>query len=55
MINRTQQKGFFDMAMTVAFSPVLLAFLVGALPVLVPILGYRGLTRLVGGGLRSAA
>jgi hypothetical protein len=49
-----RQKGFLDTAMTVTFSPIILGFLVGALPILVPMLVVRGLSRVFGGGLRSA-
>lgn len=49
-----QQKGFIDTAMTVTFSPIILAFIIGALPVLVPVLIVRGLSRLIGGDLRAA-
>jgi hypothetical protein len=50
----TRQKGFADTAMTLTFSPIILGFLIGALPVLVPVVIARGLSRLFGGGLRSA-
>lgn len=49
-----RQKGFLDTALTVTFSPIILGFLIGALPVLVPMLIGRGLSRMFGGGLRSA-
>jgi hypothetical protein len=49
-----RQKGFLDTALTVTFSPIILGFLVGALPILVPMLVVRGLSRMFGGGLRSA-
>lgn len=42
-----QQKGFADTALTFAFSPVILGFLIGALPLLVPMLVVRGAARLV--------
>jgi hypothetical protein len=43
-----QQTGHMDAALTVLFSPIILAFVVGALPVLVPFLIVRGLSRLNG-------
>lgn len=49
-----QQKGSIDTAMIVTFSPIILAFIIGALPVLVPLLVVRGLSRLVGGGFHPA-
>jgi hypothetical protein len=49
-----RQKGFLDTALSVTFSPIILGFLIGALPVLVPMLVVRGLSRMFGGGLRSA-
>ncbi len=45
----TQQKRHMDTALTLIFSPIVLAFVVGALPVLVPILVVRGLSRLIAG------
>lgn len=48
------QKGFLDTALTVTFSPIILGFLIGALPILVPLFVARGLSRMFGGGLRSA-
>lgn len=47
-MNITGQKGFLDTALTVTFSPVIIGFLIGALPVLVPLLVARGLSRLAG-------
>jgi hypothetical protein len=44
-----QQTHHMDTALTVLFSPIVLAFVIGALPVLVPILMVRGLSRLIGG------
>lgn len=44
----SQQKGFLDTALTIAFAPVILGFLVGALPVLLPLLATRGFNRLRG-------
>jgi hypothetical protein len=38
-----------ETALTLLFFPIVLAFLVGALPVLVPILVVRRLSRLIGG------
>lgn len=43
-----RQKGFLDTAMTVTFSPIIAGFLVGALPVLLPVLVFRGASRLFG-------
>ena len=54
MLDIGRQKGFLDTAMTVTFSPIILGFLIGALPVLVPMLVARGLSRMFGGGLHSA-
>lgn len=48
------QKGFLDTALSVTFSPIILGFLIGALPILVPMVIARGLARMFGGGLRSA-
>jgi hypothetical protein len=48
----TAQKGFVDTAMTFAFSPIIAAFLVGALPVLLPMLAVRGMSRLFASGRR---
>jgi hypothetical protein len=48
-----RQKGYLDTALSVTFSPVILGFLIGALPVLVPMFIARGLSRMFG-GLRSA-
>lgn len=45
----TRQKGFLDAAMTVTFSPIIAGFLIGALPVLLPMLVFRGASRLFGG------
>ncbi len=42
------QNPHMDTALTLLFSPIVLAFVVGALPVLVPILVVRGLSRLIG-------
>jgi hypothetical protein len=50
-----RQKGFLDTAVTVTFSPIILGFLVGALPVLVPLFVGRGLARLFGGGMRGTS
>lgn len=49
-----RQKGFLDTAMTVTFSPIIAGFLVGALPVLLPMLVIRGAARLFGGGPDAA-
>lgn len=38
-----------DTPLTVIFFPIVIAFVVGALPVLVPLLLVRGLSRLIGG------
>jgi hypothetical protein len=38
-----RQKGFLDTALTVTFSPIVIGFLIGALPVLVPTLIARRL------------
>jgi hypothetical protein len=54
-MNITRQKGFLDTALTVTFSPIILGFLIGALPVLVPLVVARGLSRLTGGRLHGAA
>lgn len=54
MIDIGSQKSILDTAMTVTFSPIILGFLVGALPILVPMLVARGLSRVFGGGLHSA-
>ncbi|MBI4997508.1 MAG: hypothetical protein HZC22_11550 [Rhodocyclales bacterium] len=54
MFDIGRQKGFLDTAMTVTFSPIILGFLIGALPVLVPMLVARGLSRMFGSGLRGA-
>lgn len=43
MFDIGRQKGFLDTAMTVTFSPIIIAFLIGALPVLVPMLIGRRL------------
>lgn len=43
-----QQTRHMDTALTLLFFPIVLAFVVGALPVLVPILVVRGLARLFG-------
>jgi hypothetical protein len=43
-----QQNSHMDNALTLLFSPIVLAFVIGALPVLVPILIVRGLSRLIG-------
>jgi hypothetical protein len=55
MNNITGQKGFLGTALTVTFSPVVLGFLIGALPILVPVLVVRGFSRLFGDGRRFAA
>lgn len=44
-----RQKGFLDTATMVTFSPIIAGFLVGALPVLLPMLVFRGASRLFGG------
>jgi hypothetical protein len=44
-----QQKGDMDTVLMLLFSPIVLGFIVGALPVLVPILVVRGLSRLIRG------
>lgn len=49
MNNITQQTDHMDTVLTLLFSPIVLAFVIGALPVLVPILVVRGLSRLIGG------
>jgi ascorbate-specific PTS system EIIC-type component UlaA len=49
MHNVIQQKGFIDAAMVLAFSPVILGFLIGALPVLIPVLIVRSLSRVLSG------
>jgi len=54
MFDIGRQKGFLDTAMTVTFSPIILGFVIGALPILVPMLVARGLSRVLGGGLHSA-
>lgn len=41
------QRGNLDAALTVTFSPVILGFLVGALPVLVPLLICKGIARIL--------
>jgi hypothetical protein len=48
-----QQTRHMDTALTLLFFPIVLAFVVGALPVLVPILVVRGLWRLIGGHSRT--
>lgn len=54
-MNRIQpQKGFLGTALTVTFSPIILGFVIGALPVLIPMLIARGLSHMMGGGLRGA-
>ncbi len=50
----TRQKGFADTAMTLTFSPIIVGFLIGALPVLVPVVIARGFSRIFGGGVSSA-
>lgn len=47
--NIAQQNRHMDAALTLIFSPIVLGFIVGALPVLVPILVVRGLSQLIGG------
>lgn len=54
MNDNQRQKGFLDTALTVTFSPIILGFLIGALPILVPMFIARGLSRIFGGGLRGA-
>ncbi len=49
----SRQKGFVDAALTFAFSPIVIAFLVGALPILVPMLAVRGLSRLAGDNMHG--
>ena len=50
----SSQKGFLDTALTVTFSPIILGFLIGALPILVPLVVTRGLKRMLGGAPQSA-
>jgi len=50
----SRQKGFLDTALSVTFSPIVIGFLIGALPVLVPMLIARGLSRMTRGGLHGA-
>jgi hypothetical protein len=47
-MNITGQKGFLDTALTVTFSPIVAGFLIGALPVLLPMLVYRKISQLFG-------
>ncbi|MBU1236509.1 MAG: hypothetical protein KJ634_10915 [Gammaproteobacteria bacterium] len=49
MYDIKRQKGFLDTAVTVMFSPIILAFLIGALPVLVPLMIGRGVSRMMSG------
>jgi hypothetical protein len=49
-----QQTRHMDTALTLLFFPIVLAFVVGALPVLVPILVVRGLSRLIAGHTHTA-
>jgi len=53
MDNFIKQKGFMGTALTLAFSPIVLGFLIGALPVLIPVLIFRGLSK-TDDGLSSA-
>jgi hypothetical protein len=53
MLDAALQNGHVDTALTLAFSPIVLGFIVGALPVLVPVLVVRGLSRLFGGGFHT--
>jgi len=43
-----RQTHHMDTTLTLLFSPIVLAFVIGALPVLVSILVVRGLSRLIG-------
>jgi hypothetical protein len=55
MSHITPKNGHIDTALAVTFSPIVLGFIIGALPVLVPILVIRGLSRLIGGHAHSHA
>lgn len=50
----TSQRGFLDTALTVTFSPIVIGFLIGALPILVPLLIGRGISRAMGGRQEAA-
>lgn len=54
-MNSIAQQNRQDAVVTLFFSPIVLGFVVGALPVLVPVLAVRGLSRLIGGTSRPAA
>ena len=49
------QKGFLDTALMVTFSPIVIGFLIGALPILVPLLIGRGISRAISGRQHGTA